>query len=72
MFDFGKRLREVRREKGLTQKQLAERIGSTERGIRHYELGTMKPGLDVILAILDNIDVSADYLLGRSDNPQRI
>ena len=69
MFDFGKRLKEVRRENGLTQKQLAEKIGSTERGIRGYELGTMKPGLDVIISILDNVNVSADYLLGRTDNP---
>ena len=70
MFDFGQRLRDVRKENGLTQKQLAEKIGSTERGIRGYESGTMKPGLEVILSILDNINVSADYLLGRTDKPQ--
>lgn len=69
MFDFGQRLKEVRKGNGLTQKQLAEKIGSTERGVRSYELGTMKPGLDVILSILDNVNVSADYLLGRTDNP---
>ncbi|MBR0287799.1 MAG: helix-turn-helix transcriptional regulator [Selenomonadaceae bacterium] len=70
MFDFGKRLRDVRQQNGLTQKQLAEKIGSDERGVRRYEAGERKPGLDVILAILDNLDVSADYLLGRSDTPQ--
>lgn len=69
MFNFGERLRSVRKENHLTQKQLAEQIGVTERNLRHYELGSMKPGLDVILAILDNIDVSADYLLGRTNNP---
>ena len=69
MFDFGERLRTVRKENHLTQKQLAEQIGVTERNLRHYELGTMKPGLDVILSILDNIDVDANYLLGRTDNP---
>lgn len=69
MFNFGQRLKDVRREHGLTQKQLAEKIGATERGVRGYELGTMKPGLDVILSILDNVNVSADYLLGRTDNP---
>ena len=72
MFDFGQRLRDVRKENGLTQKQLAEKIGSTERGIRSYELGTVKPGLDVILSILDNIDVDANYLLGRTDNPSAL
>ena len=70
MFDFGQRLRSVRKENHLTQRQLAEKIGVTERNLRHYELGTMKPGLEVILAILDNVDVSADYLLGRTDVPQ--
>ena len=69
MFDFGQRLKEIRKQNGLTQKQLAERIGSDERGIRRYEAGVIKPGLNVILSILDNIDVSADYLLGRTDSP---
>ena len=69
MFDFGKRLRQIRENQGLTQKQLAEKIGSDERGVRRYEAGERKPGLDVIISILDNVDVSADYLLGRTDNP---
>lgn len=69
MFDFGKRLRAIRKERGLTQKQLAEKIGSTERGVRRYEAGDIKPGLEVILSILDNINVSANYLLGRTDTP---
>ena len=70
MFNFGQRLRSVRKDHHLTQKQLSEQIGVTERNLRHYELGTVKPGLDVILAILDNLNVSADYLLGRTDVPQ--
>lgn len=69
MFNFGQRLRSLRKERHLTQKQLAEQIGVTERNLRHYEAGSMKPGLDVILAILNNIDVDANYLLGRTDNP---
>lgn len=69
MSNFGQRLRDVRKGRHLTQKQLAEQIGVTERNLRHYELGTMKPGLDVILSILDSVNVSADYLLGRTDNP---
>ena len=72
MFNFGSRLKQIRESEGLTQKQFAEKIGSDERGVRRYESGDRKPGLDVILSILDNIDVSADYLLGRSNNPQRI
>ena len=69
MFNFGERLRQIRESKHLTQKQFAELIGSTERGIQRYESGERKPAFDVILAILDNVDVSADYLLGRTDKP---
>lgn len=70
MYNFGERLRQIRREHGLTQKQFAEKIGSTERGIQRYESGDREPAFRVILAILDNIDVDANYLFGRSGNPQ--
>ena len=69
MFNFGERLRQILRERGLTQKQFAEKIGSTERGIQRYESGDREPAFRVILAILDNIDVDANYLFGRSDRP---
>ena len=69
MFNFGERLRQIRRERGLTQKQFAEKIGSNERGIQRYESGDREPAFRVILAILDNIDVDANYLFGRSDRP---
>ena len=72
MFNFGERLRQIRENHHLTQKQFAEKIGSTERGIRRYESGEREPAFRVIISILDNIDVSADYLLGRSDNPARL
>ena len=69
MFNFGERLRQIRREKNLTQRQFADLIGTTERGVQHYESGDREPAFRVILSILDNIDVSADYLLGRTDVP---
>lgn len=69
MFNFGERLRQIREQRGLTQRQFAEKIGSTERGIQRYESGAREPAFRVILSILDNVDVSADYLLGRTDTP---
>ena len=70
MFQFGARLKEIRQHKHLTQRQLANIIGVTERGVQRYESGERKPTFDVLIAILDNIDdISADYLLGRTDNP---
>ena len=72
MFNFGERLKKIRQENSLTQKQFAERVGVTERGVQRYEAGERKPTFDVIISILDNVNVSADYLLGRSDNPARL
>lgn len=67
MFDFGKRLKEIRISKGLTQKELAVLINSTERGIQRYESGERKPNFEAIIALATTLEVSADYLLGLSD-----
>lgn len=69
MFDFGKRLRSLRKRKGITQKQLSNAIGVTERAIVAYESGKMKPNFDTINSLADTFAVSADYLLGRTDTP---
>lgn len=66
MFDFGGRLKEIRVSKNLTQKQLALLISSTERGIQRYESGERKPNFDAIIALVEALDISADYLLGIS------
>ena len=43
MNDFAKRLRIIRKKKGLTQKQLAVEVGASERGIQSYEIGERNP-----------------------------
>ena len=68
MADFSERLQELRKAKGLTQKALGELINSTESTIQSYELKRRKPTLDVIIALANVFQVSADYLIGR-DNP---
>lgn len=69
MFNFGEHLKTIRQSKNLTQKQLAELIGSTERGIQRYESVERKPNFDAILALCNALNVSADYLIGRTDTP---
>lgn len=64
MFNFGERLKEIRVSKNLTQKQLADLINSTERGIQRYESGERKPNFDAIIALCKALKISADYLLG--------
>ena len=71
MYVFDQRLNALRKEKGITQKQLAEAIGLTERGLQGYEIKDRKPGYDALIALADYFDVSLDYLVGRSDIPER-
>lgn len=69
MNNFNEILKDFRLSKGLTQKQLADLTNMTERGIQRYESGERKPNFDALLALSTALDVSADYLLGRSKNP---
>ena len=69
MFEFAERLKALRKNKGVTQKQLSVSLNVTERAVVAYESGKMKPSFDAINSLADYFDVSTDYLLGRTDNP---
>lgn len=71
MFFLGTHLKSLRKSRGITQKQLAQAIGASERGIQQYELGERKPAYDMLIALADYFDVSLDYLVGRSSDPTR-
>lgn len=71
MSSFPERLAQLRKGRSLTQKQLAEAVGAHERGIRFYEAGDKQPTLDNLIKLADFFNVSLDYLVGRSDNPER-
>jgi len=64
MVNFSERLKTLRRNSNLTQKQLADEIGSSERGIQNYEIEQRKPAYDVIIKLANYFNVPADYLLG--------
>ncbi len=64
MVDFGKRLRLMRKNRELTQSQLAERIGVTSSMISAYETSLRLPSFDVLIKISYELKVSTDYLLG--------
>jgi transcriptional regulator with XRE-family HTH domain len=53
----------LRKQKGMTQQQLAERIGVHVAQIRRYEAGTSQPTLDVVRSLSVALGVSADELL---------
>lgn len=66
---FPNRLRALREGHKATQSKLASIIGVTDRAFRHYEHGDREPNIDALIALADYFDVSLDYLVGRSDDP---
>ena len=65
---FEIRLKELRREKGKTQKELANILGTTDDSIYSWEKGRSQPDIKMIRKLCIFFGVSADYLLGLEDN----
>jgi len=70
MATFGERLQELRNNMGNTQKQMATRFSVAERSYARYEQNASTPHYEILIALADYFDVSLDYLVGRSDNPE--
>ena len=62
------RLRELRVENELTQKELAEKILLTQTTIGKYERDELEPSIDILIKLSNVFECSIDYLLGRSDD----
>ncbi len=71
MLNFPIKLKETRIKNKYSQKQVAEGIGISETLYQKYEYGKTKPAYDVIIKLCNYFNVSADYLLGLSDDPTR-
>lgn len=66
MKGFGEKVRELRKEKGLSIEELAEAIHYSKSSINYWENDKMEPSISALRAICDFFDVSADYMLGRN------
>ena len=64
---LAKTLGALRREKKLSQREAAARLGVSQALLSHYENGAREPKFDFVVRACDYYGVSADYLLGRSD-----
>ncbi|MCI9503998.1 MAG: helix-turn-helix transcriptional regulator [Clostridia bacterium] len=64
---YGKRIRELREENNLTQKQLAELLHTTATTISKYEREALQPNIELIILLCKTLNTSADYLLGITD-----
>ena len=62
------RLKELRLEKGLNQKELAEIIDTTQRNVSNWENGNSEPDIQMMLKLAKFFEVSVDYLLGNTEN----
>lgn len=64
-----KRLKEIRKAKNVTQQQMADHLCIQRNSYTRYENGNRMPDHDMLLKIADYLEVSLDYLYGRTDNP---
>ena len=64
-----KRIRELREDNDLLQKQLADFLHCSQVAYSRYELGTRDIPTEVLIALAKYYRTSTDYLLGLTDNP---
>ena len=62
------RLKDLRKEKKITQLQLAMELNMSQNTISRYETGEREPGINELISLADYFNVSIDYLLGRTDS----
>lgn len=69
---FPARLKAARELRKINQNDLAEKAGLPPTSISHFEAGSRKPSFDNLRRLAEQLDVTADYLLGRVDAPNAL
>ena len=67
---FSERIVQLKTERRLLQKDIAASVGISLRLYQYYEKDQREPTLSVLVRLADFFDVSLDYLVGRTDNPE--
>lgn len=67
MAKFNERLKSLRKDKGITQKELALEIEKPQSTITKWENGQLEPNIEIIEKLASFFNVTIDYLLGKSD-----
>lgn len=65
---LGNRIKELRKEKGVSQQMIAEYVGVSQKAIDYWEREINEPKASYIVRLAEFFDCSADYLLGREDD----
>lgn len=68
----GNNLKKLRKERGLTQIALQMQTGIEQALISKYEQGVRVPPTDTLIILADFFNTNIDYLLDRTDNPDKI
>ena len=63
------RLKEIRKAKGISQLKMAMDLNTNQNTISRYETGEREPGINELIKIADYFNVSVDFLLERTNNP---
>ena len=66
---FAQAMSQLRRARGMSQREVAAGLGVSQALLSHYENGAREPTLDFVARICDYYGVSADYMLGRPGDP---
>ena len=66
---FSTRLKALRLEKGLTQQQVGESVGTDKRSVHVWEKGSSAPSIETFCRLADVLEVDLNFLVGRSDSP---
>ncbi|MED1565773.1 helix-turn-helix transcriptional regulator [Bacillus paramycoides] len=67
---IGEKIKDLRKNNKITQEQLGNAIGVSKMAISYFEKGKKSPGRESLEKIADYFDVTTDYLLGRSEDPE--
>lgn len=72
MATYSERIRELRKMRGMSQQDLANKLDLNKVAISQYERGVRRPSIDIVSALCDIFNVSSDFLLGEDDMTIRI
>ncbi len=70
--DYRKRIRDVREDRDYTQAQIGRLLNKSQQGYNHIEAGRAELKIDDLIKLCKFYGLSADYLIGLSDNPSPI
>lgn len=68
--DYRARMRSLREDRDLTQAQVGKLLHKSQQGYNHIESGRAELKIEDLIKLCDYYDVSADYLIGRTDETE--